>query len=166
MRSAIIRLTGEGLVERLANGTLVIREVPLDELLQIMIVRHQIESEAAAQAAHKADLAETQAMIRETEAFLAAPESELEPFWAYDDRFHSFVAESARMPYLAGLIRNVREKARMCHVVRMELNFADQAREHMIVLEAIGARDANAARQAMIEHTEKVRARFLRWYAG
>jgi DNA-binding GntR family transcriptional regulator len=54
----------------------------------------------------------------------------------------------------------------MCHVVRMERNFADQAKEHLAVLEGIAAKDHERARSAMIAHTDKVRDRFLRWYSG
>lgn len=166
LRTAITRLIGEGLVERLSNGTMVIREVPLDELLQIMVIRRQLESEAAAQAALKAAPGAAAALIEETESVIASPEMALEPFWAYDDRFHMFIARTSGMPLLADMIRGVRDKARMCHVVRMERNFAEQAEEHMRVLRAVEARDCDAARAAMIRHTERVRGRFLRWFSG
>lgn len=166
LRTAVTRLLGEGLLERLSNGTLVIREVPLDELLQIMVIRRQLESEAAAQAAVKAWPGAADALIAESHEVIANPVTELEPFWAYDDRFHLFVAEESGMPLLARMIRQNREMARMCHVVRMERNFSDQAQEHLKVLEAIAARDADAARAMMIAHTNKVRERFLRWYGG
>lgn len=166
LRTAITRLTGEGLVERLSNGTLVIREVPLDELLQIMVIRRLLESEGAAQAARRAARGATGELIAATHRIIADPATELEPFWAYDDSFHLFVANASGMPLLASMIKGVREKARMCHVVRMERNFADQAREHLAVLEAIAAGDPDRARAAMIEHTDRVRDRFLRWYSG
>ncbi|MCA0998081.1 GntR family transcriptional regulator [Alloyangia pacifica] len=166
LRSAITRLTGERLLERLANGTLVIREVPLDELLQIMVIRRQLESEAAAQTAVRARPGAAEPLIAETHEVIASPEMELEPFWAYDDRFHVFIAENSGMPLLAEMIANNRDKARMCHVVRMERNFAEQAREHLGVLEAIAAQDPDRARAEMIRHTDCVRDRFLRWYTG
>lgn len=166
LRSAITRLTGERLLERLANGTLVIREVPLDELLQIMVIRRQLESEAAAQTAARARLGAAESLISETHEVITSPQMELEPFWAYDDRFHGFIAENSGMPLLAEMISNNRDKARMCHVVRMERNFAEQAREHLGVLEAIAAQDPDRARAEMIHHTDRVRDRFLRWYTG
>ncbi|QDL94484.1 GntR family transcriptional regulator (plasmid) [Paroceanicella profunda] len=166
LRTAITRLIGEGLVERLSNGTMVIREVPLDELLQIMVIRRQLESEAAAQAALKAPDGAATDILAETRSVVARPVAELEDFWNYDDRFHVFVAESSGMPLLAQMIRGIRDKARMCHVVRMERNFSEQAAEHLKVLEAIERRDADAARAMMIEHTDRVRARFLRWFSG
>lgn len=166
LRTAITRLTGEGLVERLSNGTLVIREVPLDELLQIMVIRRLLESEAAAQAATRVAPYDIEPLIEATRQIIDDPTTELETFWAYDDRFHLFIAKSSGMPLLASMIKNIREKARMCHVVRMERNFADQAKEHLAVLEGIAAKDHERARSAMIAHTDKVRDRFLRWYSG
>ncbi|WP_339114954.1 GntR family transcriptional regulator [Thioclava sp. GXIMD2076] len=165
-RTAITRLIGEGLAERLSNGTLVIREVPLDELLQIMVIRRQLESEAAAQTALRADTAELSALIDETREIMSTPQTELETFWAYDDRFHNFVANASCMPLLAKMIRENRDRVRMCNVARMERNFSDQAKEHLTVLEAISDRDADRARAAMAEHAHRVRERFLRWYTG
>ena len=131
-----------------------------------MVIRRQLESEAAAQAAAKANPEKTKEIIDETHAVLDNPEMELEPFWAYDDRFHRFLADESNMPLLAQMIGNIRDRARMCHVVRMERNFTDQATEHLHVLDAIAAHDQDAAREAMIAHTDKVRQRFLRWLAG
>ncbi|RWR26167.1 GntR family transcriptional regulator [Sinirhodobacter populi] len=165
-RTAITRLIGEGLAERLSNGTLVIREVPLDELLQIMVIRRQLESEAAAQAAVRATPDELEELIRATQAIIDAPSGDLEAFWRYDDHFHSFVADASGMPLLAKMIRENRDRVRMCHVARMERNFSEQAREHLRVLEAIKIRDQNKAREAMAEHAHHVRERFLRWYTG
>src|SRR3546814_2189611 len=56
LRAAISRLEGEGLVERLTNGSIVIRQLSVDELLDILFVRRILEGDAAFLAAQRKDL--------------------------------------------------------------------------------------------------------------
>jgi len=51
----------------------------------------------------------------------------------------------------------------MAHVVRMERNFEQQAREHIAVLQAVADKKPDEARQAMADHIDRVRERFMRW---
>jgi DNA-binding GntR family transcriptional regulator len=163
LRAAIARLEGEGLVARLSNGSLVIREVSTDELLDILLVRRLLEAEAASIAALKIDDDEVDAMLRETRALVDDPEQEFETFWRYDDRFHELIARGSCKPVLADLIVDLRNKARMCNLARMQKNFQEQAREHLAVLEAIADRDAARARQTMGLHVDEVRKRLVNW---
>ncbi|MEP7457355.1 GntR family transcriptional regulator [Phyllobacterium sp. SB3] len=163
LRAAINRLVGEGLVARLSNGSIVIREVAVEELMEILVIRRLLEGEAAAQAAHRSTTGSMDAMLRKSRAVVENPAIEFDPFWQYDDEFHYFIADASGKPLLAQYIRNLRDKARMCHVVRMEKNFEQQAREHIAVLEAVDQRKPDEARRAMAEHIDRVRERFMRW---
>jgi DNA-binding GntR family transcriptional regulator len=163
LRTAIIRLEGEGLIERLANGSIVIRQVPVEELLEIILIRRLLEGEAAAQCAQRASPEKIAAMMAQTQALLSDPNVEFDPFWSYDDSFHMFIAESSGKPLLAHMIQNLRDKARMCHMVRMEKNFTQQAHEHISVLQALENRNAEEARTAMTNHIDRVRERLLKW---
>lgn len=164
MRAAINRLVGEGLVERLSNGTIVIKQVAIEELMDILIIRRMLEGEAAAQAAQRRIRNSVDGILQKSRDVAENPEMELEPFWKYDDEFHEFVAEASGRPILKQYVQNIRQRARMCHVVRMEKNFENQAVEHIAVLEAIAAGDSPRARAAMEAHVDGVRDRFVRWY--
>lgn len=163
LRTAINRLEGEGLIERLANGSIVIRQVAFEELLEILLIRRLLEGEAAAQSAQRVSPKQIADMMAQTKALIADPDVEFDPFWSYDDSFHLFIAERSGKPMLASMIQNLRNKARMCHMVRMERNFEAQAREHLAVLEAVEARDPERARAAMINHLDRVRERLTKW---
>jgi DNA-binding GntR family transcriptional regulator len=164
MRAAINRLVGEELVERLSNGTIVIKQVAIEELMDILIIRRMLEGEAAAQAAQRHIPHSVDGILQKSREVAANPEMELEPFWKYDDEFHEFVANASGRPILKQYVQNIRQRARMCHVVRMEKNFENQAVEHIAVLEAIAAGDAAKARAAMEAHVDGVKDRFVRWY--
>ncbi|NLS07055.1 GntR family transcriptional regulator [Rhizobium sp. P32RR-XVIII] len=163
LRAAINRLVGEGLVARLSNGSIVIRQVAVEELMEILVIRRLLEGEAAAQAAHRSTPGSVDKILEKSRAILEDPDLEFDPFWEYDDEFHLFVADASGKPLLAQYIRNLRDKARMCHVVRMEKNFEQQAREHIAVLEAVAEKKPDEARQAMATHIDRVRERFMRW---
>ncbi len=166
LRSALARLTSEGLVDRLPSGAVAVRELPLEELLQIMVIRRQLESEAAALTARKAAPGEAAGLIAQTQALIEAPDADLQSFRAYDDEVHEFISKGSQMPLLAELIRNTRDKSRLCHMVQMEPDFLAQAHEHLAILVAIQDRDPVAARDAMILHADHVRDRFVKWFTG
>ncbi len=163
LRTAINRLEGEGLIERLANGSIVIREVPIEELLEILMIRRLLEGEAAAQSAKRLLPEKIADMMVQTQNIKANPDVEFDIFWGYDDGFHQFIAEGSGKPLLASMIQNLRNKARMCHMVRMEQNFDAQACEHIAVLKALEARDPEQARAAMVSHLNRVRERLMKW---
>ncbi|MCC2613687.1 GntR family transcriptional regulator [Neorhizobium sp. Rsf11] len=163
LRAAINRLVGEGLVSRLSSGSIVIRQVAVEELMEILVIRRLLEGEAAAQAAHRSTPGSVDVMLEKSRAVAADPGLDFDPFWEYDDEFHLFVADASGKPMLAQYIRNLRDKARMAHVVRMEKNFEQQALEHIAVLQAIADKKPDEAREAMSGHIDRVRERFMRW---
>jgi hypothetical protein len=72
-------------------------------------------------------------------------------------------AEASGKPMLTQYIRNLRDKARMAYVVRMEKKFERQALEHIAVLQAVADKSSDEARLAMSLHIDRVRERFMRW---
>lgn len=163
LRAAINRLEGEGLVERLSNGSIVIRRVSIDELLEILAIRRLLEGEAAALAASRLAAEEIAPLLAESRELAANPTTEFEVFWRYDDRFHEQIARGSGKLLLATLISDLRNKGRMCNLRRMHKNFHAQAVEHIAVLEAIAAGDAKRSQRAMINHLDKVQSRLIRW---
>ncbi|WP_378942537.1 GntR family transcriptional regulator [Mesorhizobium sp. ANAO-SY3R2] len=163
LRSALSRLERERVISRLDNGVLLVRSVSVEQLIEIVQLRQMIESAAAARAADfglTAELAE----IREIMAAYANGRNvAFDDFWAEDDKFHLAVARAARLELLPAILAEQRAIARRCTITRTHDRFADQAREHIAVIDAIAAGDGAAARAAMSLHFENVRSRFLGW---
>jgi DNA-binding GntR family transcriptional regulator len=166
LRAAISRLEGEGLIERVASSSVSIRSISIDELLEILVIRKLLESEAAGLAAGRLEPALLDRLRRESEGFVAAAEADFEAYWRHDDALHNAIAEAAGRPLLAAFIRDLRGKGRMSQVLRMPRSFQTQAREHIAVLEALAVGDAARARGAMGEHLDAVRERVLGWLGG
>lgn len=164
LRSAMSRLVNEHVVTRLANGALIVRTVTAEQLLDIVQLRRILESEAAALAAEHG-LTDELAALREPTVALTQG-SDFDAFWQLDERFHLAVARAARLKLLPDILTEQRAIARRCTISRSDDRFADQAAEHLAVIDAIAARDAGAARRAMALHFDHVRARFLEWFTN
>lgn len=163
LRAAINRLNGEGLIERLSNGSVVIRSITIDELLDILHVRRLLESEAAALAAGQIAAAELAWLKTANEPFRTGRTADFDAFWQVDDRFHDAIALASGSPLLSTLIMDLRRKARMCNLKRMPANFVQQGSEHTVVLDALATGDGEAARAAMHTHLDNVRQRLISW---
>lgn len=167
LRGAISRLEAEGVISRLQNGTLMIREVTLEQLLEISEVRRLLEGTAAARAAERAAITGLPPVLAEMRAVMQrhadGSETAFDAFWIEDDQFHRAVAEAAGFAILPGMLADMRETARRCTISRRHDGFAQQAIEHIAVIDAIEAADPAAARAAMEAHFISVRKRFLDW---
>ncbi|MFC7705548.1 GntR family transcriptional regulator [Plastorhodobacter daqingensis] len=163
LRSALSRLEREGVIARLENGAILVRSVSFEHLLEIVQLRQALESAAAGRAA-QAGMTPELAAIRDVMAEYAEGRSTaFDEFWAEDDRFHDAVARTAGLRLLPGILTEQRATARRCTITRTHDRFADQAREHIAVIDAIARGDAAAAGAAMALHFDNVRARFLGW---
>ncbi len=163
LRSALSRLERERVIARLENGVLLVRSVSVEQLLEIVQLRQVLEGAAAARAAGFG-LTPELAAVREVMASYANGRNvAFDDFWAEDDRFHLAVARAARLELLPDILAEQRAIARRCTITRTHDRFADQAREHIAVIDAVAAGDAAAARAAMGLHFEHVRTRFLGW---
>lgn len=161
LRSALSRLERENIIGRLANGALLVRAVNVEQLLEIVQLRQILERAAAARAARfgitQELLASREAMMR----YLGDSKATFEGFWRDDEQFHRAVAVAARLELLPDLLVEQRAIVQRSTIIRMDDNFADQAKEHIAVIDAIAQGDIEQARAAMSLHFENMRARTL-----
>jgi DNA-binding FadR family transcriptional regulator len=121
-------------------------------------VRRILETEAAAAAAQRVGVAELEAaaeLLRHNEAELAHDEPNHETVIENDIAFHRIIAEAAGNPVLTALIealggRTMRDRLRRS----ITQPGADETahREHLSILAALTAHDANRARTWMSAH--------------
>ncbi|APW40705.1 hypothetical protein RD110_14515 [Rhodoferax koreense] len=167
MRAAISRLLGEGVLQQLSNGAIVVREVGLTEYLELLAIRLLLESEAASLAAARAPLPVLAKIEQRLEAALAevlAAEAEGEPAAdrQLDDEIHEVVVAYCGNQSLAKFIAEIHKRIRMRGLERAPERLVPACHEHLALVRALLARDAAAARQAMVDHLENVRSSYLR----
>ena len=163
LRSAISRLEKEGVITRLANGALIVRDVSVEQLLEIVQVRRLLEGAAASRAAGHGMTPALEQARRMMTAYIDDDGIAFDRFWVDDEAFHQAVVAAAGLSLLPSLLAEMRETALRCTITRTHDRFAEQAREHLAVIEAIATGDAEQARAAMEAHFDSVRTRFLEW---
>lgn len=166
LRTALSQLENEGVIDRLKNGVILVRSVTVEQLFEIVKLRQQLESAAAARAAGYPPTQELAGLRDEMQAFATGTHTGFDAFWAADERFHMAVARAARLEILPGILAEQRAIARRCTLTRTYDTFTDQAREHVEIIDAIDQGDAEAAHAAMWQHFEHVRDRFLQTFSG
>ncbi|SIQ29782.1 DNA-binding transcriptional regulator, GntR family [Rhizobium sp. RU35A] len=164
MRDALGRLEGQGLLVRNAKGVLTVRIITLADYLSSMAMRLLIEPSAAAQACEHIDdarIADLQAML---DAIAADPDPDPALVWSFDHALHQSVGEASGNPFLADTIVQMRRYTTIFERQRKLAQRKPGLSDHQSILEALKARNAEAARAAMTLHLEQARQNVLASY--
>jgi DNA-binding GntR family transcriptional regulator len=161
IREALARLEAEGFVTRHAGRLLIVREIPVQELMQIFHVRGMLEVEAVGLATHR--IADDQlTMLRELfETQMNGPIPDGGNHWDADNLLHGSIAEASGNGVLAEMVRGLRRKTRMFSLRRMPDRFLPGSAEHLAIIESLARRDEAAARRAMAVHLENSKLSIL-----
>jgi DNA-binding GntR family transcriptional regulator len=159
VRTALSELTVDGLVERIQNRGARVRSVPLEEALEIVEVRSALEALCAARAAERIggeQAEELRAIGRRMEAAVASGDQAA--YAQGNTDLHSTLIRLSGQRTAAATIDRLRAQA-----VRFQYRlFARPGRsqqslpEHLAIIEAVCARDPEAAARAMREHLMSV----------
>lgn len=159
VRSALAELTVEGIIERIQNRGARVRQVTLDEALEIVEVRAAVEALCAAKAAEKV----TDQEITELQGIGADMSEAVETgnqaaYARGNELLHAAVIRIADQKTAAETIQRLQAQA-----VRYQYRLSAQPGrspvslpEHLAIIEAVCSRDANAARDAMQAHLSSV----------
>lgn len=166
VREALARLAAERLVlfEPFKGYTV---QPLLDQrgLADLMHVRALIEVDAARLAASRIIMADLRVMQREEDAMVSAhPEPVFGAYRAYNEHdriFHETMIAASGNPVLLETYRSLHVHtvlARLYHD-RGEVDFLESIREHQLIVDALTARDADAAGEAVRRHIISVEQR-------
>jgi DNA-binding GntR family transcriptional regulator len=157
IRTAFSRLQSEGWIEISPQSGTFVRGLSDSEITEILETRVVLESYLAGRAAKMMSDAE---LIRLRNAFSAfgkrVPADRLDGYLELDLQFHLAIYEAAGNQLIAGILVNLIDKVRWIrrgsapYPLRTNLAFA----EIHAVLDALEARDADAAAAAMRAHIE------------
>lgn len=166
LRTAISRLEKEGVVDRLTNGAILVRSVAVDQLIEIVIMRQQLESATAARAARYPPTSDLAALRVDMQRHIEDGSIDFDAFWEIDERFHIAVARAARFTLLPAILAEQRTVARRCTLTRSYDSYSAQFREHNTIIDAITRGEVDGAHTAMWLHFKNARNRFLSTFSG
>jgi DNA-binding GntR family transcriptional regulator len=157
LREAMHRLEGERILERKSNNRLFVRLVTLQEIMETLHVRRVLEGEAAARSAGKIPQEILQALHAEITELLCANDPAHPRHQTIDGQLHGLISEFADNELLAKMIDDLRKKTRMFSLKRLDNRMASVCVEHLAIIDALLAGDAQAATQAVQQHIEGIR---------
>jgi DNA-binding GntR family transcriptional regulator len=168
LREATRRLEGERFLERHPSGTLIVRPLPVDEFVHILGVRRVLEAEAARLATGHISRDALQRIRDRIVELRNLPEEQPLPPALVDlgRELHLQIAAASGNPILAHLIEDLRKRTAMVRLVRMPARRVAVCSEHMAIIDAIAAGNADKAAHAMQQHVDRVRATILERLRG
>jgi DNA-binding GntR family transcriptional regulator len=164
IREALIALAGIGIIDLLPNRGALVRRVSAHEVREVCQVRRVLECEATRSACGRIDLAALHALETDLRRLSAVVEPSRPGFIAearaIDSRLHDLIAESCGNTFLAQELSRLKILFRAFRDVSWERDearndyrrLAEEAHEHLAIVEALLARDAKEAAHAMARH--------------
>lgn len=159
LRSALNQLLGEGMLERLSNGSLAVKVFSSSDLLEMLQIRILLEAEAAASAAGripKDDLLRLAAALDQ-----ATEDRDSGAEWQPGESMHELIAMHCGNKALRTLITSVKRQSALCRVEHMPHRVEAAHDEHLAIVRALLSADGAAARQAMTEHLKNVQRSYI-----
>ncbi len=164
IREALIALAGIGIVDLLPNRGAIVRKVTAQDVREVCQVRRALECEATRSACGRIDLADLHELADGLQRLMnIGPTSRLafvEEARAVDSRLHDLIADSCGNAFLAKELSRLKMLFRAFRDVAWEKDearsdshrLAEEAREHLAIVEALLAGNSKAAAKAMARH--------------
>ena len=158
VREAIGQLVSEGLAKRSAGSAPVVSSVSLNEIMEILHVRSLLECEAARKAASSGKSTTELSDIRnKMQGFIDGPRPTAAEHSALDMRLHFILAEMAGSNLLLELIESLKVKTGMYDQGSIPDRLVPGCEEHIALIDAVIAKEPEAASAAMKLHLSNVR---------
>jgi DNA-binding GntR family transcriptional regulator len=157
VREALLRLAEEGLVDIVSKSGTYVSRIPLAALPEALVIRKVLEQfavRAAVAAASPSQIMELKAIVARTRE--AGEARDHEAFHRADEAFHEAIAVAGRHPGVWVLVKQVKLQVERYRRLTLPLEgrMARVVAEHSAILEAIEARDAEAAADRLGRHID------------
>lgn len=164
VRVAIQQLAQEGLIQIIPGRAVTVASLSIQEVMNVIHVRAILEPEIARLAAASILFEELETLVSAIQDMEAAIERDDRSAWVEaDGRFHKILSATCSNKLLGEMVMQVRNRISYLSIA----NPTDQKRllactqEHRRVVDAIAARDLQAAEQSMRDHLDKLQDSFF-----
>ena len=148
-----MRLTQDGLIDTEANKGVRVRQLGLQEIGETYVVRVELDGLAAALAAEQHSLSDAVSLRLALAQLDNAAPGDYREQTLLDLAFHRCVVEAAHNAVLSALCRDLDVRVSLIkHQTRRSNAYVHTHDQHAAILEAVLARDAEAAREAARLH--------------
>lgn len=169
VRSALVELATEGLVDRAANRGATVRRIGIVEAIQITEARAALESLIARHAARHAtaaDCAELECLVDRMRLAVAA--NDASTYSGLNSTLHRRLREISRHAVADSLVENLRNRSahHQYRLASMPGRSAESVEQHASIVAAVVAHDEAAAANAMHDHLVSVIDALEHWDAS
>lgn len=165
VREALGRLEAEGLVSR--HGRVVrVADIDPAAYIEVLDVRLLLEPEAAHLAAGRISRSTAEHIRAEIWRLMETPSPTPAEHWAVDDLVHGTIAEAAGNRHAAGLILDLRRRTHVFNTRRIPDRLRPGALEHLAIIDAVSAGDADTSRNLMRRHISHVKDAIMKQLAA
>lgn len=152
LRHALQRLEIEGLLNKDANKSYVVRKVELKEYLQSLRVRELLEAEAAAMAVNRIAPESIEAARANLHSVQAQKPYDMISHWRSDDEVHNLFILNCGNEIIIGILQSLRVTTNLFEIEKLSERLEPDSKQHERILDALEARDGKAARRAVAAH--------------
>ena len=163
VREALNRLTGEQLVRAVPQIGFAVTKLSLDDLADLVKVRHVVESTALRWSIEHGDMSWESQMVaahyRLANTPMTADESGLLTYdWIHaHSEFHAVILSGCASSRMQDITRSLSDQAELYRRWSLPLAPRDLPSEHKAIMDATLARDADRAVGALTAHIERTR---------
>ena len=167
IRDALLMLESEGLLKRHGCRGLQVKQMRIEDYMEVLQIRLLLEPEAARLAAGQVP-AETLADLRKRLQNLidgaekGASRPDRETVRAVDDGLHGAIADMAGNAHLAQIIHSLRRQTQIFDLRSIPERLISTCQEHLVLIDCLEQGKSKEAAEAMREHLEHVRASIIR----
>jgi DNA-binding GntR family transcriptional regulator len=161
VNQALNRLMIEGMVEVIPRKGAFVRPVSLEEILNVIDVRHVTEMHCVRLAAERATDAELAALVETIDrAETLVPKRDIEGLMLLDREFHLNLSRAARNPVLAEILLSLHERSLRFWFISLsdDKHLLAVLSEHREIADRLRKRDAEGACAAMRAHIDSFHA--------
>jgi GntR family transcriptional regulator, rspAB operon transcriptional repressor len=164
LREAFQRLSEQGLLQTIPQHGVIVTPLNLFDFVEVMDAMSLVIGPAALLASKRltgTELDQLDGLVAQGEA--AAVNGDFEHLSALDYEFHDVLAQATGNRYLSEYLRRLHQIARRFNFAawKRQRNAAPSLDEHRQLAAIFRARDAAAARAAMLQHIEGARQRVI-----
>lgn len=152
LREALLRLEGEGMIQKNSGRSYMVRHVDFQEYMQSLKMRRIIEPEAAMQANGRIPRSELAEVRREIEELHDGDGEHTEAHWDSDDSLHQLYGSHCGNAVMFEIIEKLRVTTRLFEITDIRQRVESDFMEHIEILNALEAEDAERARRAVDAH--------------
>jgi len=155
VREALGRLEFEGLVTRRFNRLPTIRQLTIEEFVDILNVRKILEVEAGTLAVGHVDPERAREVLDGVRELQESEHRTVARQWEINEMVHGLICETSGNHLLADMARELRRRTHMFDMRRIPSRFDESQREHIEIVEAVAVERARAVIAMHIDNVKR-----------